>query len=143
MMAPFWTLSEPSSASTDIALIFCASYAVKPTIINIPIYVVIQYSIELFKNIFTTEAITIPISPIIKKPPKLVKSRFVVAPYNVIAPKVPPVTKNVVASDDVVYAKNTADNVTPVRAEYPVKTNVAVAADIFSIRTESHMTNPS
>jgi hypothetical protein len=54
------------------------SYAVRPTKINTPIIDIAKYIIEDFKNILTKEAIIIPISPIIKNDPNLVKSLLVV-----------------------------------------------------------------
>jgi FtsH-binding integral membrane protein len=59
-------------------LIFCVSYAVKPTNTKTPIIDIAKYIIDDFRNIFTTDAIIIPIKPIIKKDPILVKSLFVV-----------------------------------------------------------------
>ena len=49
---------------------------------------------ELFKKIFTKEAIIMPIKPMIKKDPKLVKSRFVVYPYRLMLAKIDAVMKN-------------------------------------------------
>ena len=51
-----------------------------------------KYIMLDLRKIFTNDAIIIPIKPINKKEPSLVKSLFVVA-VNTIAPKVPAVMK--------------------------------------------------
>ena len=63
-----------------IFLIFWVSYAVKPTKIKTPKIEITKYIIVDFKNIFTKEAIIIPIKPIIKNEPSFVKSLLVVYP---------------------------------------------------------------
>ena len=60
--------------------IFWVSYAVKPTNIKTPKMETMKYIIADFKNIFTSDAMIIPIRPIIKKEPNLVKSLLVVYP---------------------------------------------------------------
>ena len=68
------------SEAEYIFLIFCVSYAVKPTKIKTPNIEITKCIIVDFKKIFTSEAIIIPISPIIKKEPSLVRSLLVVYP---------------------------------------------------------------
>ena len=53
------------------------SYAVRPTKTRTPIIEIANSRAELFKKIFTIEAIRIAIKPIIKKDPKAVKSFLV------------------------------------------------------------------
>ena len=66
------------SEAEYIFLIFCVSYAVRPTKIKTPKIEITKYIIADFKKIFTNEAIIIPIKPIIKNEPNLVKSLLVV-----------------------------------------------------------------
>ena len=74
----FLPINSPLSEAAYMFLIFCVSYAVKPTNTKTPIIDIAKYIIDDFKNIFTIDAIIIPIKPIIKKDPILVKSLFVV-----------------------------------------------------------------
>ena len=74
----FFPTNSPESLATYIFLIFCVSYAVNPTKIKTPIIEIAKYIIDDFRKIFTSEAIIIPIKPIIKNEPNLVKSLLVV-----------------------------------------------------------------
>ena len=74
----FLPIISPLSDATYIFLIFCVSYAVRPTKINTPSIEITKYIIDDFRKIFTNEAIIIPINPIIKKDPNFVKSLLVV-----------------------------------------------------------------
>ena len=58
-----------------------------------------KYIAELCINILTILAIIMPNKPIIKKPPKAVKSLLVVYPYKLIAAKVAEDMKNTLAID--------------------------------------------
>ena len=74
----FLPINSPLSDTAYMFLIFCVSYAVKPTNTKTPIIDIAKYIIDDLRNMFTTDAIIIPIKPIIKKDPILVKSLFVV-----------------------------------------------------------------
>ena len=63
---------------------------------------IIISSIPFPKKILTTDATTIPIKPIKRRLPILVKSVFVVYPARAIIPNVIELMKNVVAIDEVV-----------------------------------------
>ena len=73
----FDPISTPSLA-VYIFLIFCVSYAVRPTKTKNPITDIANYRAELPTNKLTILAIIIPIKPINKKPPNFVRSLFVV-----------------------------------------------------------------
>ena len=74
----FLPTNSLESFATYIFLIFCVSYAVSPTKIKTPIIDISKYKIDYFKKILTSEAMIIPIKPIIKNEPNLVKSLLVV-----------------------------------------------------------------
>ena len=71
---------------------------------------------ELRTNIFTTEAMIIPISPINRNCPMEVRSRLVTIPYILVATKVPEHIKKVEAIEELVYARKTIESVAPLRA---------------------------
>ena len=74
----FFPTNSPESLATYMFLIFWVSYAVSPTKIKTPIIYIAKYIIDDFRKIFTNEAIMIPINPIIRKDPNLVRSLLVV-----------------------------------------------------------------
>ena len=74
----FLPITSPLSEATYIFFIFWVSYAVSPTKIKTPSIDITKYIIDDFRNIFTKEAMIIPINPIIKKDPNFVRSLFVV-----------------------------------------------------------------
>ena len=76
----FLPINSPVSLAEYMFLIFCVSYAVRPTKIKTPKIEITKYIIDDFRNMLTTEAIIIPINPIIKKEPSFVKSLLVVYP---------------------------------------------------------------
>ena len=79
-MIAFFAATSPLSYAIYIFLIFCVSYAVRPTKIYTPRIDIPKYRAGDCINIFTIEAMIIPIKPINKKEPKPVRSRFVVYP---------------------------------------------------------------
>ena len=62
-------------------------------------------------------------------PPNFVKSFFVVDPINAIAPKVPAVTKKVLAMMAIFYTANIHPRVRPLMAEKRINHRVALARD--------------
>lgn len=65
------------------------------------------------------------------KPPRDVRSRFVVIPYMLHVTNVAAHIKNVDVMDVLVYIRKIADKVAPFKAAYRTKRAVAVEAFIF------------
>ena len=94
-------------------------------------------------NMFTMEAMMMPMSPMKRKEPQPVRSRFVVYPQRLIAPKVAEVMKNTRATLAPVYIKKIGASPMPMRAAKTQKVICALEKLIFCIRKLKKNTIPS